>query len=435
MKTELPEAFVRRMREQLDDELSAFLHALDEDPVRGIRFNPRKETEAADSLRTGERVPWEENGYYLEADSNAGSMILHEAGAFYIQEPGAMMPAAVLAAKPGEKVLDLCAAPGGKSTQIGCAMQGEGLLVCNEPVPKRAAILSRNVERMGLPNALVTCAKPEQLAEKWEEGFDAVLVDAPCSGEGMFRRDPETRNEWTAEKAEGCAERQREILKEAARLVRPGGRLVYSTCTYNPQENEDNAAWFAREFPEFHPEGFSLPGIDAPDGIYTCYPHRIKGEGQFAALFRKNGNEEPDIREDQSLPVPSKNDKALFRQLFPELPEPTHILGSTFISMPELPDVKGIRILRAGLHLGEVKGKVAVPDHAAAVCFNRPDMPVKELNADEAARYMNGETISSEENGWILMSYRGLVLGWGKGSGGIIKNHYPKGLRGPYYIP
>ena len=166
MKTALPEAFVRRMREQLGNELSAFLHALDDVPVRGIRFNPLKKTEAADPLKTGERVPWEQNGYYLDADSSAGSMILHEAGAYYIQEPGAMMPAAVLAAKPGEKVLDLCAAPGGKTTQIGCTMQGEGVLVCNEPVPKRASILSRNVERLGLPNAVVTCAKPEQLAEK-----------------------------------------------------------------------------------------------------------------------------------------------------------------------------------------------------------------------------------------------------------------------------
>ena len=435
MKTALPEAFVRRMREQLGNELSAFLHALDDVPVRGIRFNLLKKTEAADPLKTGERVPWEQNGYYLDADSSAGSMILHEAGAYYIQEPGAMMPAAVLAAKPGEKVLDLCAAPGGKTTQIGCTMQGEGILVCNEPVPKRASILSRNVERLGLPNAVVTCAKPEQLAEKWEEAFDAVLVDAPCSGEGMFRRDPDTRNEWMAEKAEGCAERQREILREAARLVRPGGRLVYSTCTYNPQENEENASWFTRQFPEFHPEAFTLQGIDAPDGIYTCYPHRVKGEGQFAALFRKEGNAETNIPSDQSLTVPSKNDKALFRQSFPELPEPTHILGNTFISMPELPDVKGIRILRAGLHLGEVKGKVAVPDHAAAVCFRRPDMAVKEMNAEEAARYMNGEIISSEETGWILMSYQGLVLGWGKGSAGMIKNHYPKGLRGPYYIP
>ena len=435
MNNQLPEAFVRRMRDQLGNELSAFLHALDEAPVRGIRLNPLKKTDAAEKLTAGERISWEKNGYYLDAESNAGSMILHEAGAWYIQEPGAMMPAAVLAAKPGEKVLDLCAAPGGKSTQAGCAMRGEGLLVCNEPVPKRAAILSRNIERMGLPNTVVTCARPEQLAEKWPEAFDAVLVDAPCSGEGMFRRDPETRDEWTAEKAEGCAERQREILREAAKMVRPGGRLVYSTCTYNPQENEENAAWFVRTFPEFHPEAFELPGISAPDGIYTCYPHRIKGEGQFAALFRKDGDRDIRMPGDSSLALPAKNDKAVFRNLFPVFPEATHLLGNTLIFMPEMPDAKGIRILRAGLHLGEVRGKIAVPDHAAAVCFRAPEMPCRIMNADTAVKYMNGETVSGEETGWILMKYEDLVLGWGKGSAGMIKNHYPKGLRGPYYIP
>ena len=435
MNKPLPEAFVRRMRDQLGNELSAFLHALDEAPVRGIRLNPLKKTEAGEILTATERIPWEENGYYLDTESNAGSMILHEAGAWYIQEPGAMMPAAVLAAKPGEKVLDLCAAPGGKSTQAGCAMRGEGLLVCNEPVPKRAAILSRNIERMGLPNTVVTCARPDQLAEKWPEAFDAVLTDAPCSGEGMFRRDPETQNEWTAEKAEGCAERQREILREAAKMVRPGGRLVYSTCTYNPQENEENAAWFIRTFPEFHMEAFELPGISAPDGMYTCYPHRVKGEGQFAALFRKDGNRNANIPGDSSLALPAKNDKEVFRKQFPVFPEATHMLGSTLVSISDMPDVKGIRILRAGLHLGEVRGKIAVPDHAAAVCFRVPDLTGRELTAQEAVKYMNGETISSEENGWILLTYKGLVLGWGKGSTGMIKNHYPKGLRGPYYIP
>ena len=230
MNGQLPEAFVGRMRQQLGDELSAFLHALEEPPVRGIRLNPLKTCEAALKYTDNGRIPWEGNGYYLPAESDAGASILHAAGAFYIQEPG-------------EKVLDLCAAPGGKSTQIGCAMRGEGLLVCNEPVPKRAQILSGNIERMGLPNTVVTSEWPDRLADRWQEGFDAVLVDAPCSGEGMFRRDPETRKEWTAERSEGCAVRQREILAAAVRLVRPGGRLVYSTCTYNPAENEENARW------------------------------------------------------------------------------------------------------------------------------------------------------------------------------------------------
>ena len=437
MNVNLPEAFVERMRHQLGNELSAFLSALEEPPVRGIRLNPLKPAEAAGRYTETGCIPWAADGYFLPPDSDAGATIAHAAGAFYIQEPGAMLPAAVLGAAPGEKILDLCAAPGGKSTQIGCAMQGSGLLICNEPVPKRVQILSGNLERMGLPNTVVTCAWPDRLAAQWPEGFDAVLADAPCSGEGMFRRDPETRKEWTPERAAGCAERQREILAAAARLVRPGGRLVYSTCTYNPAENEENARWFTETFPEFQPEAFSLPGIDAPDGMYTCYPHRMRGEGQFAARFRKAGCTEAYLPADASLPKPGKADRAAFEAAFPGFPPATHLFGQTLTSLPELPELKGIRVLRAGLHLGEVRGKNAVPDHAAALWFEAPalQMQTADLSPEEAVRYLAGETVPGDAAGWTLMRYRGLILGWGKGSGGILKNHYPKGLRGSNYLP
>ncbi len=433
MSERLPEAFTDRMREQLGSELPAFLHALEEPPLRGIRLNPLKRTDAAEVYRTDAQIPWQAHAYYLPAESEAGSSVLHEAGAYYIQEPGAMMPAAVLDAQPGERILDLCAAPGGKSTQIGLAMKGEGLLVCNEPVPKRAAILSRNIERMGLPHAVVTCAMPGQLADKWPEGFDAVMVDAPCSGEGMFRRDPATRKEWTAEKASGCAGRQREILREAAKLVRPGGRLVYSTCTYNPEENEQNAAWFLQAFPEFTAEPFSLPGIDAPDGMFTCYPHRLKAEGQFAARFRKSGEGSALLPEDRTMKTPAKADRTVFMEQFPSFPEPTHQMGSILISIPFLPDLQGIKVLRAGLHLGETRGKIAVPDHAAALCITAPEMPVIDLSGEQALRFAAGETVPGDTEGWAMIRYRGLVLGWGKGSQGMIKNHYPKGLRSIRY--
>ena len=433
MNEQLHEAFVNRMREQLGDGLTAFLHALDEPPLRGIRLNPMKQTAGANVYTRQEAIPWQRDAWYLPGDSEAGSSILHELGAWYIQEPGAMMPAAVLNAQPGETILDLCAAPGGKSTQIGLAMGGKGLLVCNEPVPKRAQVLSRNVERMGLPNTIVTCAVPEQLARKWPEGFDAVMVDAPCSGEGMFRRDPATRNEWTPEKAKGCAVRQREILREAAALVRPGGRLVYSTCTYNPEENEQNAAWFTEAFPEFSPEAFFLPGINAPEGKFTCYPHLMKAEGQFAALFRKNGRGSAYLPEDSTLKNPSKADIAAFEKTFPYLPEPTHQFGSILVRMPFLPDLQGIRTLRIGLHLGEIRGKNAIPDHAAALCFCPPDAPVTELTGEQVLKYAAGETFPGDAAGWTLLQYNGLAAGWGKGSEGIIKNHYPKGLRSIRY--
>ena len=432
---ELPAAFTERMREQLGTELAAFLRSLEEPPLRGIRINPLKKSRAADRYTGTEPVPWAEYAYYLPADSDAGASVLHEEGAYYIQEPGAMMPAAVLDAQPGEKILDLCAAPGGKSTQIGCAMQGDGLLVCNEPVFRRAQILSRNIERMGLPNCVVTCAMPGQLAERWPEGFDAVLVDAPCSGEGMFRRDPLTRNEWTKEKAEGCAVRQREILASAAKLVRPGGRLVYSTCTYHPEENERNVQWFVSRFPVFHTEPFSLPGIDAPGGMFTCYPHRVKGEGQFAALLRKDGSRQAVIPADRSIPAPTRADSSAFEKAFPAFPRATHVFGNTMIHMPELPDLKGIRTLRAGLHLGEIRGNNAIPDHAAALCFRTPEVQMISMDAEQAVRFMSGETIPGDARGWVLMMYEGLAAGWGKGSEGTIKNHYPKGLRGSRFIP
>lgn len=435
MREKLPEAFVNRMRQQLREEMPAFLSSLEEAPVRGIRLNPLKPTKAALRYIGAGSVHWEPDGYLLPEESDAGSTILHASGAFYIQEPGAMLPARVLDARPGEKILDLCAAPGGKSTQIGCAMRGEGLLVCNEPVPKRAQILSGNIERMGLPNTVVTCEMPGRLAEKWPEGFDAVLVDAPCSGEGMFRRDPETRKEWTAAKAEGCATRQREILAAAADLVRPGGRLVYSTCTYNPAENEENVQWFIEQYPEFHPEGFFMPGISATVGMYTCYPHKLQSEGQFVTLLRKDGEGTDCLPADRSLPKPEKTQTALFRSAFPALPEPTHLFGNVLISMPEMPDVKGIRICRAGLHLGEIRGKTAIPDHAVALCFRTSGIQAADLNADEAVRYVAGETIPGSEAGWTLMRRYGLAVGWGKGSEGMIKNHYPKGLRNQKLIP
>ena len=216
MRTDLPEAFVRRIRAQLGAGSEAFFEAMSQPPVRGLRMNPLREGGRVPFRDAGDRIPWCPEGWEIPADSTAGVTIAHEAGAFYLQEPGAMIPARVMDARPGERILDLCAAPGGKSTQMGADMRGEGLLVCNEPVPRRAAILSRNMERMGIPHSAVICAWPEKLADRWSEGFDGVMVDAPCSGEGMFRRNPEAAAEWSEEKALGCAARQREILEAAA---------------------------------------------------------------------------------------------------------------------------------------------------------------------------------------------------------------------------
>lgn len=342
-----------------------------------------------------------------------------------------MLPAAVLNPQPGENVLDLCAAPGGKTTQLGLRMAGQGLLVSNEPVMKRAQVLARNVERMGIENCLVVSAMPDQLAKRWPGGFDAVQVDAPCSGEGMFRRHPETCSEWTSEAPEGCAKRQAEILDSAARLVRPGGRMVYSTCTMNRVENEDTVEAFLQRHEDFRLQGFDLPGACSPGGMLTCYPHRMQGEGHFVALLVRDGDRKAVLPQDASLPKPDKGLLKALQAFMPDAPVPTAMLGECAVHLPQCPDVRGLKVLRAGLHLGSMKGKVFAPDHAWAMAARRPNAPVIPLDEAQARRYQAGEAIPVEgdEKGYVLPVLQGLALGWGKVSDGMMKNHYPKGLR------
>ena len=448
----LPQEFIDRMAVQLGDELPAFLRSYEEPYQRGIRLNPLKGGAAlADRIPEGEllqRVPWEPTGYYLSMESHAGASVLHEAGAWYLQEPSAMIPAAVLDPKPGEYVLDLCAAPGGKSTQLGLRMAGQGTLVCNEPIRDRAKILSRNVERMGLPNAVVTCAYPEELAKNWPEAFDAIQCDAPCSGEGMFRRHPETRAEWNPESPAGCAKRQSDILDSAAQMLRPGGRLVYSTCTLNRIENEGVIEAFLQRQPDFECCAFALPGLDAPQGMLTIYPHRVRGEGHFVALLKRKGD-------GGGMPWKAFDPPAKVRTVLSSakacLPGGAQANMATLVNsdaraeeyilemLPMLPEGKlpEVSTLRLGLKLGSVKlpkgkaGKAPLftPDHAWAVSVTPPQVPRAELDDEQARLYQNGQTIPAEGKGWMLACHAGVALGWGKTSDGMMKNHYPKGLR------
>ena len=429
MTDQLPEAFVKRVKTQLGKELPSFLAAMEEPPIRGIRRNPFRMPDRRDLREALEPVPWEPNGWALRAESQAGIRVAHEAGSYYLQEPGAMLPAAVMDARPGEIILDLCAAPGGKSTRMGCDLRGEGLLICNEPVPKRAAVLSRNMERMGIENAVVTCAWPDQLAARWPEGFDGVMVDAPCSGEGMFRRDEGARAEWSPERAEGCVRRQREILTAAAKMVRPGGRLVYATCTFHPAENEDQVGWFLKEHPDFEKEPFALPGAEGRDGTFTVWPHRSLGEGQFVALLRRKGTGKARITDGSAAFRIPKDAERLWAASNLGMNRPNAQFGSSLVRLEYIPDLEGIKVLRLGLHLAEIRGKNLLPDHAAALAMTRPEGPERILTDAEALRYLAGESIPGDEKGWMLMTWQNLVLGWGKGSDGNIRNHYPKGLR------
>lgn len=448
MSPALPPAFVSRMCAQLGEEADAYFAAMEMPCLRGLRLNPQKPVSGAALEAVGgveEPVPWYPAlGRYLRNDSPAGADPLHEAGAYYLQEPSAMAPVSVLSPRPGECVLDLCAAPGGKSTQIAAALAGEGLLVSNEPVPSRAKILSRNIERMGVPNALVVSAQPEALAARWGVLFDAVLVDAPCSGEGMFRRHPETRAEWNPASPMGCAERQRRILGCAAAMLRPGGRLVYSTCTLSPEENEETVRWFLREHPDFSAQPFSLSGdygtLDAPEGMLRLYPHRVRGEGHFVACLRRAGDAPAadlmkPAAERLSPPAPAvRAAYSAFAAPLRGLPAANAQLGDALLCAPDLPPLDGVRVLRAGVQLGTLKGKVFAPDHALAMCLSPAcGLPVLALDRAGALRYQSGEALPAPENmsGWALAVYEGLVLGFGKASGGQFKNHYPKGLRRP----
>ncbi len=441
----LNETFINNMRKMLGDETPAFLRALEEAPALALRLNPRREgAEAAAAAFVGGTVPWEANGRYLNDDCltgalRPGSAIAHAAGAYYIQEASAMASAAALDARPGEHILDLCAAPGGKSTQIAAALGDSGLLVSNDPEPARAKALAGNLERMGVPNATVVCGLPAKLAGVWPERFDAVLVDAPCSGEGMFRRDPASREEWKAASPEGCARRQAEILDQAARMLRPGGRLVYSTCTFNEFENEGSVRGFLERHPEFSPEDFSLDGAGASrGGMLRLWPHRLRGDGHFVAKLRKAGALPP--RDRASAPRPDRQTAAILDALENEvcrLPEawrnmrPARLGDRLFLMSADAPDTAGLRVVSPGLCLARIGRSHVEPEHALAMALP-VDCAARRANLTEeqAGAYLRGEALPFDgDRGWTLVTCLGLPLGWGKASDGALKNHLPKGLR------
>ena len=427
----LPEAFLDRIKTQLGDEYPAFLESLERPRAVALRFNPGK-GERPDLAFVADPVPWEPMGFYYDPDSRPGLHPYHEAGVYYLQEASAMSAVQLLDPQPGEKVCDLCAAPGGKSTQIAGRMAGEGFLLCNEFNPKRAKILSRNVERMGIANALVTNEHPQKLAERLPGFFDRVLIDAPCSGEGMFRKEEAAVTDWSQETVEMCARRQAEILHSGAQLVRPGGRLVYSTCTFAPEENELAIGEFLKDHPEFEPEAVDAPWFVAGENAsYRMWPHKLLGEGHFAAVLRKKEGKEEAVPEEPGAPLP-KVFAAFAKELDIHLPDGKALsFGQSLYWIPgEMPLLRGLKVLRPGLELGEVKKDRFEPAHALALwlktCANVEDLPGE---SPLTAKYMSGDVIPSGKKGWCLVTVDGYSLGWGKGDGRVLKNHYPKGLR------
>ena len=427
----LPQEFLDRMKNQLGEEYPAFLESLERPRAVALRFNPLK-GDAPKLSFVKDPVPWEPAGYYYDPEARPGLHPFHEAGVYYLQEASAMAPVALLNPQPGESICDLCAAPGGKTTQIAGRMAGEGFLLCNEINPKRAKILSRNIERMGVANALVTNEHPKNLAQKYAGYFDRVLVDAPCSGEGMFRKEEAAVTDWSPETVAMCAARQQEILQSAATLLKPGGRLVYSTCTFAPEENEQVIEKFLQEHPEFTPETVSAPWFTAgSDATFRMWPHKLLGEGHFAAVLRKTDGDETEIPLELGQKLP-KQWMEFAKKLGISLPDGKAILfGSSLYWAPaELPSMRGVKVMRPGLELGEVKKDRFEPAHALALWLkdleNREDFTA---DSQQIKAYMHGETVPSGRNGWCLVAVDGYSIGWGKGDGTVLKNHYPKGLR------
>ena len=459
------------MQKLLGEEYEAFLAAYELPRAFSLRVNPLKLTrEEFLSLAEAEGwqltpVPWEENGFYYREEDHPGKHPFHEAGFYYIQEASAMAVAALGKARPGEKVLDLCAAPGGKSTQLAAALGGSGLLVANEIHPARARILSQNIERLGITDCVVTNESPEKLAEVFPSFFDRIVVDAPCSGEGMFRKEEDAVRMWSTENVLLCAARQLDILEKAAVMLSPGGTLVYSTCTFAPEENEENLALFLNGHPEFSMENLPLPEgfmSGRPDwcgertsgvsgqiiaqtaAAFRLFPHRLRGAGHFMAVLKKSGTPTPAVgRTDKSRIDPKALrlwkefvDSELNGEACKALTEGVPVLfGEELSLLPRQLPLKGLRILRPGLHLGGIRKDRFEPSHALALALKQEQVRIRvNLSPAEAAAYLRGDTLQlpeelAREKGWALVLVCGRSIGWGKASGGKLKNHYPKGLR------
>ncbi|MGN7355788.1 RsmF rRNA methyltransferase first C-terminal domain-containing protein [Paenibacillus sp. SAF-054] len=449
-KETLPSTYIEQMKPILGGDLPAFLHSYDQPRTQGLRFNELKATpelkEKVISLFGLKPVPWCPSGYYYAENLRPGKHPYHQAGLYYIQEPSAMSAVELLDPQPGETILDLAAAPGGKSTHIASKMNGQGLLISNEIHPERAKILAENVERMGISNALVTSAAPDELSGRFPETFDRIMLDAPCSGEGMFRKDPKALAEWSPSMVDMCASRQRDILDHAYVMLKPGGMLAYSTCTFNLQENEGMMEQFVEAYPD-------MEIIE----MKRLWPHLEAGEGHFVALLKKNesefnsrSNSNSASGKKRSRKMPDKGKGSAEQAALSDvaawadeelpgyrLPTGTPVLfGESLYLLPtdEPLPLSRLKIPRAGLHLAHIKKNRIEPAHALAMAL-APEQAKHsvQLTAEDpqVEAFLRGETLPVDPSlrGWALVTVNGLPLGWGKASGGQLKNHIPKGLR------
>lgn len=457
----LPIEFEKKMKAFLGNEWDDFLYSYDNNRFQALRFNTLKVQSPEERMRilktlkisSEKKVSWANEAYYFDENVRPGKHPYHEMGLYYIQEPSAMSAAALLAPKPGMRVLDLCAAPGGKSTQLATYLGDSGLLVSNEINTQRSRILSQNIERMGIKNAIVTNEDSFVLASHFPGFFNAIQVDAPCSGEGMFRKLPEAIEQWSIENVAICAARQKEILDNAAVMLKPGGTIVYSTCTFSKEENEDVIEYFLERHPDFTLEEME-----------RFWPHKVDGEGHFVAKLVRRGCVDTDLKADMKTKK-NKNSKNRKNETKPALTKENMKLLSEFLDetisedvaawiknsrlvmfgeqlyrLPDMEvDIKGLKVQRAGLHIGEFKKQRFEPSHSLALALKLNDAKnLVKLTCDnpQTIGFFNGQSVvlSDEQTaeckkGWALVCVDGYTAGWGKVNGTQVKNHYPKGLR------
>ena len=449
MKT-LPSEYLERMKNLLGDEFDDYINSLNEPPVRAFRVNTDK-ISMNDfnkiNIFSSSEIPYVENGYYLEYDK-IGNHPYHHAGMIYVQEPGAMAPAECIDINPDWKILDMCAAPGGKSTQLKNKLGDKGILVSNEIIPSRCKILTGNVERLGLKNTVTTCMDSSKIANSFPETFDLIMVDAPCSGEGMFRKEEIAVDEWSTENVIKCASRQAEILENASIALKKGGYIIYATCTFSLEENEMTVDNFLDNHPEFElvpvkdsvknytADGINFNGCKCTDINYTrrFYPHKNKGEGQFMAVL--HNTVEPSDSKSKTSVKQHKIDSVVFDFLddILESYDKTNVMmynGNPVYFTPDF-DISNIKPFSCGATIGEIKKNYIQPHHQFFMALGNSFKRKINLSAesDEIKKYLHGEEFEADcDNGWAVVTVDGCTLGGIKVVNGRAKNHYPKGLR------
>lgn len=446
----LPDKFIENMKDLLGTDFESYIESFNAPRYYGLRVNTLKTDTEYIEKNTDfltDKVPWCETGYYYDGEKRPAKHPFYYAGLYYIQEPSAMAPVEFLDVREGHRVLDICAAPGGKSTQIAAKLKGRGVLITNDISPSRAGALVKNLELNGVRNNITLSDSPEKIAPRFTEFFDRILVDAPCSGEGMFRKEPDVIKSWNEEKTEFCVNAQRDILESCAKMLRPGGKIMYSTCTFSPEENEKTINDFLNSHRDFEIEeipknyGF-MPGM--PEKItggsenLKCaarlFPFKLKGEGHFMCLMSKNGesktitDSKPIADKDKRMEIFEKFRKESLKINF----EGNFVLhkDSLFLQPYGVPDLKGIRTARSGWHLGDFKKDRFEPSYALAAALKKDEAVLTaDLAADgtDVIKYLKGETIDfdSDKSGYCLVTVSGKSLGWAKLVNGRLKNKYP----------